>query len=768
MKSLPRIYRHTVLATCIALPVAAFAQTSAPASLSALDTSQAPRVTRTIDNRVTATLVNTHLDMLSTLAPKATLNASTRMSHLQLVLKRDDKREAALEQLLKAQHDPKSPLFHHWLTPQQYGKTFGVADADLTAAASWLKSQGFTVNGVYPNKMQIDFSGSAGQVEQAFHTRENIYSVNGEPRLGNTSDISVPLALKPIVVGVAGLTSLRPQAQHIKPRIGQWNKATGKFSVKETGNSAQANSAKPAAVNLPGGEVRGLVPDDLVKMYHVDAARNVGLTGKGVTIAVVEDLPMVPSDWTNFVQQFGLKRYGGTFSQIQPQFGSMNNCLNPNKVFGFEIDGGEALLDAEWATAIAPGSHIVVANCSDYNADFSPTTDNFFGGVFIAATNIINGNQRPEIISASYGYGEGFTDAASKTAIDQMWAQADAEGISVFVSTGDSGSNPSFNGRNINGVGIDANSFATSPHVTGVGGTDTADVLDGTTNMYFNKKPAANFATAKSYVPEIPWNQSCGNEIAAKAMGFPTALAFCKEQLKFDPRGYYLSSEAGSGGPSSVNAKPVWQRLVTGAAKDRSRDLPDVSLFAGSYGGHTYVVTCTQANPCDATFSKGVALSGGTSLSSPMFAGIQALVDQNLAARGLSMKQGNAAPVLYALAGMEYGTGFGATPTSLETCDADNGTTGTARCVFHNVTRGSIATNCLQRMPDIITPNCKFYGTAYPGNIQVGLTTIDPEGPFSAKNEAYAAQPGWSFAAGLGSVNATNLINHWGQFFGVQ
>ncbi len=771
MQSRTRLFRKTVLAACMALPAIALAQTSAsPDALAGLDTTQAPLVTATVNNQVTSTLANTHLSMINQLSPKAKLNNSTKMSHLQLILKRGDKSEAALKRLMSEQHDPKSPLFHHWLTPAQYGQAFGVADSDLAATKSWLVSQGFTVNGVYPSKMQIDFSGNAGQVNQAFHTQENIYSVNGKPHMANATNISVPSALAPVVVGVAGLSSLRPQPLHITPRKGHWDSKTGLFNVatssKSSGLSKSASGKPgPLAITLPGGQVRGLVPGDLSKIYNVDSVRAKGFTGKGVTIAVVEDFSMSPDDWTNFVTQFNLKKYGGTFAQIQPQSGGMNNCYDPNVVFGFPFEGIETVLDAEWSTAIAPGANIVVASCSDYDPSFNPATDNFFGGVFIAATNLINGDSRPNIISASYGYGEGFTDAPSKTAIDQMWAQADAEGISVFVSTGDSGSNPSFNGGIINGVGIDANSFATSPHVTGVGGTDTADVLDGTTNKYFQKSPAAYYVTAKSYVPEIPWNQSCGNEVAAKSMGYDSSLAFCKAQLKFDPMGYYATSEAGSGGPSSVDAKPVWQRLVTGAARDRSRDLPDVSLFAGSYGGHTYVVICDVYVPCDPTFSQGVELTGGTSLSAPMFAGLQALVDQKLAKSGLPINQGNAAPVLYALAGMEYGTGFGGTPDSLNACSADNGTKGTNNCVFHNITRGSIATNCFQILPTDITPNCYFYGRAYPGTVQLGLTSQNPS-VYNSKTEAYAAQPGWSFASGLGSVNAANLIKRWNSFVG--
>lgn len=769
MKHLPTVYRKTILAACLALPAVASAQSNVQKALSSLTTVEAPRVTKVIDDQETSTLAQTHLAFMNTTAPLAKVDDQSRLTHMQLVLKRSDQRSAALAQLIEGQHDPKSPLFHHWLTPAEYGDMFGLSDSDLQAAKSWLIAQGFTVHGVYANKMQIDFSGTAKQVNQAFHTQENIYKLGKETHIANASDISVPTALQPIVTGVAGLNTLRPKPQHITPRTGYWNKATGKFQLAAAMATTSAGP-RAQAVNLPpGGEVRGLVPDDLAAMYNVAGVRAQGVTGKGVTIAVVEDESMIPADWTNFVNQFNLEGYGGSFSQIQPQSGGMNNCLDPSMIYGAQDDGGETLLDAEWSTAIAPGAKIVVASCADYDPSYKKTTDNFFGGAFLAAANLVNSDKRPDIISVSYGYGKGFTDAASKTAIDQMWSQADAEGISVFVSSGDTGSNPSFNGGFlISGAGVDANSFATSPNVTAVGGTDTADVLDGTTAKYFRKTPTAAYATALSYVPEIPWNESCGNEVAAKAKGFASTLAFCKEQLKFDPFGRNLESESGSGGPSSVDRKPVWQRLVTGAAKDSSRDLPDVSLFAGSYNLTTLVVVCTSQVPCDASFSKGAELSGGTSLSAPMFAGIQALVDQTLAAKGQPLDQGNAAPVLYALAGMEYGTGFGSTPTSLDACSADKGTSGTANCVFHNITRGSIASNCFQELSDnVITPNCYFFGTVYPGDIQVGLTSLDPK-KYNARTEAYAAHPGWSFASGLGSVNTANLLKSWGSFVGAQ
>ena len=739
-----------------AMPLMAMAASSNPA-LEGLSSIEPLRVNQVVDNRNVTPLGNTHLALLNQLKSTGNVPDSMPMNHMHLILRQSAARAAALELLTAAQHDPASPMFHKWLTPAQFGEYFGVEDADIAAVTGWLTSQGFVVNGVYPDKLQIDFSGTAGQVRNAFHTQESRYTFNHASHIANDRDISVPSALRNVVVGVAGLNNFRPQPQHTPPEVGQFDPATQRFKVLESA-STTAKAVTPFAVPFVGG-VRGFVPYDMNVMYDTSDLYRKGITGKGITIAVVEDQGMDSDDWTNFVAQFGLGGYGGTFKQFQPQLSpSTGNCTDPGGE-NPQDESIETVLDSEWATAMAPGAHIWVATCND--ADSS----NFFGGVFTAADNLINAANRPDVISASYGYGEGFTDAASKAAIDLMWAQADAEGISVFVSSGDSGSNPSFNGSIINGVpAIDANSFATSPNDTGVGGTDTADVLDGTTSKYFSSKLNSVYGSAKSYVPEITWNQSCGNTRAARDLIHASALKFCENYLIYDPNGDYITSESGSGGPSSIDRKPIWQRIVRGAARDQSRDLPDVSLFGGSYGGYSWVIVCTGQYPCTKDFASPVYLVGGTSLSSPMFAGIQALIDQGLAAKGLSADQGNAAPTLYVLASREY-----AAPSSLMACNAENGAKGTGNCVFHDITDGGNSTQCVVvEAFDETTPDCYFYGTinnlfgTY-GPTQVGLTSSSIAN-YNPRTAAFAAHAGWDFANGLGSVNATNLFAAWKKF----
>ncbi|WP_158883487.1 protease pro-enzyme activation domain-containing protein [Rhodanobacter sp. L36] len=777
--------RAAISALLAAGSTCAFATTTSPSNalaLAGIDTTEVARVTQTVNNQLVAPLARTHLPIrMSAVTTTGTLADTTAMSHMQLVLKPSAQRAAALEQLVKAQHDPASPAFHQWITPQQYGQNFGVVDSDIAAVSAWLTSQGFVVNAVYPNKSQIDFSGTAGQVKQAFHTQQTQFTTKGGAKfIANSTDISVPSALQPVIAGVLGLNNVHPQPYITKPMIGKFNAGTHRFDIGQGGDKKHLSaSGQPQGISmaLQGQFSRALVPNDFANMYGVvgpagKSIRDNGITGKGITIAVVEDAEMQPGDWTNFVQTFNLGTYGGTFKQFQPQASAagFKNCLEPAN--GVQADFDETALDAEYVTAMAPGANVWVAACDSFN-----NSANLFGGTFTAADNLVNAAARPDIISVSWGSGEANVDGGSKTAIDMMWAQADAEGISVFVSSGDSGSNPSYNGAFIYGQGIDANAFGSSPHDTAVGGTDTADIWDGTTSSYFNGNGNVDFGTAKGYVPEIPWNASCGNGIVAKSVwGLTSAIDLCKLYLHADPDGYTITSEASSGGPSSVDAKPAWQRMVQNAAQDQSRDLPDVALFAGSYGETTTTVICKHFYPCSPTFSTQVETVEGTSLSAPLMAGIQALIDQGIAQRGLQADQGNSAPTLYALAGQEYGTGQGPVPDSLAACaSVDNGNLDAgAGCVFHNIVRGTISSQCLTVVDAQTAPttNCYFYGGINNlledkifnlGPVTLGLTSLDPQN-YGPTTKAYSAQPGWSFASGLGSVNARNLLVAWRAF----
>ncbi len=319
-------HRNVILSAAIAAALSMAPTVSlarSPASignaLAGINTAETPRVTHAVVNTNLATLPGTHLAIFSHAPLGVPLAGSTAMKHLQLVLKPSAMRQAAMEQLIANQHNPDKASFQKWLTPQQFGDAFGVLDSDIAAVTAWLTSQGFTVNNVYPNKTQIDFSGTAAQVDQAFHTQEGIYTVHGVKHLANATDISIPAALQPVVSGVMGLTDFHATSFHEKPSIAQWNAAKKTF-VRQGGSASPAAKHIGQAINFPTltGEERGLVPNDIATMYGIRTLRNNGVTGKGITIAVVEDSDMVPGDWYNFVGVFNLGQYGGTFEQINP------------------------------------------------------------------------------------------------------------------------------------------------------------------------------------------------------------------------------------------------------------------------------------------------------------------------------------------------------------------------------------------------------------------------------------------------------------------
>src|SRR5271168_1868562 len=183
------------------------------------------------------------------------------MDHMLLQLKRPASQQQAAAQFVADLHNPKSPNFHKWMTAAEFGRNFGVADADVQAITAWLQSHGFTVNGVYPNGMVIDFSGSAGQVHRAFHTSIHNLDVNGVAHIANFSDPQIPAALSPAVAGVVSLHDFQPRAMK-----------RAKYTFNYQG---QPNWA--------------LVPADLATIYDLNPLFAQGITGVGQTIAVIED-----------------------------------------------------------------------------------------------------------------------------------------------------------------------------------------------------------------------------------------------------------------------------------------------------------------------------------------------------------------------------------------------------------------------------------------------------------------------------------------------
>lgn len=634
------------------------------------------------------------------------------LEHLQLLLKRPADREAALEQLMQQQQAKGSPNYRKWLTAEQFGQQYGPSQLDIDAVTGWLKSHGFSVNQVYPSGLLIDFSGTAGQVRSAFHTEIHRLSVDSAEHIANMSDPQIPAALASVVQGVVSLHDFRPHT-NVKPR--------GDYTFTSSGSTYQA-----------------VVPADLAKIYNFTPLFSAGINGAGQTIVLIEDTNVYStSDISTFRSTFGLP--AGTFTQVHP-----GNCTNPGVVTG---NDGEAELDVEWAGAAAPGATLELASCKD--------TSTTFGGL-IAIQNLINASGTPpSIMSVSYGECEAYNGATANAAYIATYQQAAAEGVSVFVSSGDEGAASCDADETKATHGIGVSGFASTPYNVAVGGTDFGDTYAGTNSTYWSSSNGSTYGSALSYIPEIPWNDSCASVLISTKSGYGTPYGsngFCNSATG---KAYYLTTASGSGGPSGCasgsastsgvvsgsckgTAKPSWQSGFLGNPGDGVRDIPDVSLFAangvwGHYYVYCYTHTAGGGAPCTGAPS-GWAGAGGTSFASPIMAGIQALVNQKI---GGSV--GNPNPTLYALAATEYGSGGSAS------CNASNGNAVGGNCIFYDVTQGDMDVNCTG------THDCYR-----PSGTNGVLSTSS-----SSYAKAYGTGTGWDFATGIGSVNAANLVNAW-------
>jgi subtilase family serine protease len=690
-------------------------------------TARRPQITELVDNSRLHRLSGNTRPEASAQNDLGAVPDDFAMEHMQLQLQRPAAQEQALQQFINQLHNPKSQNFHKWMTAEQFGQTYGATDQDVNTITSWLQSQGFTVNSVYPSRMVIDFSGSAGHVRQSLHTEIHYLSANGARHIANMSDPQIPAALAPVVAGVVSLHDFTPHSM---------KKSRPLYTYTSQGSPVQA-----------------VTPSDLATIYNLTPLFNNGNTGAGQTIAVIEDSNLYNSaDFDTFRSTFGLSQYSsGSLTTLHPAPASgVTNCQNPGSSNG---DDGEATLDAEWASAAAPGAAIVLASCAN--------TRTTFGGL-IALQNLIGASTPPTVISVSYGQCEAENGAASNAAFSSVFQQAVAEGISVFVAAGDEGAASCDAGASGATHGIGVSGWASTPYNVAVGGTDFADSYGGTNNTYWSSTNSATFGSALSYIPEIPWDDSCASGLLASALSFSAtygADGLCSSSAA---RQYGLVQvAAGSGGPSGCAigipnitgivggtcqgyAKPSWQSGLAGIPGDGVRDIPDVSLFSGTgVWGHYYVMCWSDSRnggaPCTGDPS-GWAGAGGTSFASPIMAGIQALVNQSTGSA-----QGNPNYVYYQLA-------------ATATCNSSSGDSGASGCVFHNVTLGDIDVNCGG------TQNC-FGETASTGFGRRGSGQSVANGALSSSNQSYApafaTATGWNFANGIGSVNAFNLVNAW-------
>ena len=588
---------------------------SAPALLA-----QPGRIPRPVDNLRTVPLKGNRTPRAHPQDDQGRVDPLSRIGGMRLRLKPSPSQTAEIERLLAGQQDPASPDYRNWLTPEEYADRFGLSPDDFATVLAWLQAQGFSLDYVARARDWVGFSGTAGQVEKAFHTEIHRYTAGGETHYANATDPLIPADLEPVVQVIRGLDDYRikPMARKIRPL------------PLVSGNGAHA-----------------LGPADLATIYNVNPLYQKGIDGSGQKIAVISGSAVKLSDIQSFRQTFGVPRN-------DPQQVLVPGYPDPGVVTEAE---GEADLDLEYAGGIAPGATIL----SVYTSDMA-----------IALEYAVDQNLAP-IISTSWGVceAEGTSGPSDFAAWETVAQQANLQGATWLAASGDSGAAGCDPHQKVqiasDGLGVLLPSSL--PEVTGVGGSEFND----SSGTYWSATNGSGMGSALGYIPEVAWNDtaldtSLGGGLAATG-----------------------------GGASNYFPKPVWQ-TGSGVPGANHRYVPDVS-FTASWDHDPYAVA-----------QEGSFVgSGGTSASTPLFAGMVALLNQYLVSNYVLAKPGlgNINPALYRL--------------------AQN-----APKVFHDVTGGSNIVPC-----GAGTPDC------------------------SGGQLGYNAGAGFDLATGLGSLDVNAMVTQW-------
>ena len=404
--------------------------------------------------------------------------ANLPMDRMLLVLKRSPEQQTALHELLDSQQDKFSPNYHKWLTPDSFGKQFGASDSDIQIVNNWLQTHGFQVAQVSHGRTIIEFSGTAAQVQQAFGTTIHQYMLNGQQHWANATDPQIPAALAPVVAGVHSLHNFRKKPQlHVSP-----------LQIK----AKYAGGAHPQ-LTFPGNPpVHALAPADYRKIYNATQAISNGITGQGVSIAVVGRSNLWDSgqDVANFRGVFNLC-CGNYYPTI------FVNGPDPGNLGGGEEF--EATLDVSWAGAVAPNANVdFVVSASTNSTD----------GVDLSELYIIDNNLAP-IMTESFGGCEAGVTSAEANGIAALAEQAAAQGITYIVSSGDSGSaGCDLPTQTAATSGVSVNVLASSLYTVAVGGTMFNE--NGQDSKYWSaQNDPIDFGSVLSYIPEKVWNESC-------------------------------------------------------------------------------------------------------------------------------------------------------------------------------------------------------------------------------------------------------------------
>jgi subtilase family serine protease len=377
--------------------------------------------------------------------------------------------ETALDQLLAAQLNPASPLYHQWLTPEQFAAQFGVSAGDLAKVSAWLTSKGFVVTGVARGGTFISFNGTAAQVQQAFGTTLHNVSLEGEQHFAPLTEPTVPAAFSGIVSQITGLSDFHPKARarsHIVPDP-----------------TASVAGVKPEFTSSISGN-HYIAPGDFYTIYDTTPLLNSGYNGTGITIAVMGQTDIYTSDVSSFRSASGLSTTNLPTVKLVPTSSDPGVSTN---------DLGEASLDVEWSGAVAPNATILYVNSTDV--------------VDLSLTYAIDYDVAP-IITISYGDCEAGWGNSMIAQLQQLFKQANAQGQTVMAAAGDSGATDCeedySSSPTVATHGLAVDFPGSSPNVTSLGGS----MFNEGTGTYWNTTNNTYSGSAISYIPEQVWNET--------------------------------------------------------------------------------------------------------------------------------------------------------------------------------------------------------------------------------------------------------------------
>jgi subtilase family serine protease len=505
----------------------------------------------------------------------------------------------AAERYAMAASTPGTKEFHKFLTPAQFNAKYAPTASTVNSVKSWLRHQGFTVGHVPSNNKYVEAIGTVGKAAKAFSTSFANYRVDGKVLRSNTKPLRVPSSL-PAVMGVIGLDEsaalVHHEASHnsnppavfvnAQPCSAYWGEKTVSNTPTPDGTALPNRPEAFAPCGYAGAQLQGA--------YGMTDAITRGNDGTGVTVAVIDAYasPTIVNDVETYSLAHGLPPINGLFSQhVAP--GTFNRPQNSHQ----DPEGwsGEETLDIEAVHTMAPGAKILYVGAPNNYQDLD------------AAMNWVVSRHAADIVTNSYGWsGEALPKGFIKP-VEDMFVQAAAEGISLFFSSGDNADETNA----VAGATPTPDWPASSPWVTAVGGTSLG--VDQANGRQF----------------ELGWETTKGTlDKANVAWNTPTWL--------------YGSG----GGTSRLFAQPSYQAGVVpdsiataNGGTTPMRVVPDVAAVGDPTTG--MLVGQTQTFPDGHTAYSEYRI-GGTSLSSPLYAGMFALATQK-AGHGL----GFANPVLY-------------------------------------------------------------------------------------------------------------------------